>query len=93
MSNQIIFIDRVQQVEIINKTNKIELTSEVIGLKGDAGLQGEVGSEGKSAYELWLSLGNIGTMQDFMNSLKGERGDLDNIDFIDFTLIFDNKLI
>ena len=30
---------------------------------------------GRSAYDLWLSLGNTGTEQDFINSLKGEKGD------------------
>ena len=30
---------------------------------------------GRSAYDLWLSLGNKGTEQDFINSLKGEKGD------------------
>lgn len=30
---------------------------------------------GHSAYDLWLSLGNNGTEQDFINSLKGTKGD------------------
>lgn len=30
---------------------------------------------GKSAYEVWKSLGNNGTEQDFINSLKGAKGD------------------
>jgi hypothetical protein len=29
------------------------------------------GPEGRSAYQTWLDLGNIGTMQDFLNSLSG----------------------
>ena len=29
---------------------------------------------GKSAYEIWLDLGNIGTEQDFINSLEGQDG-------------------
>ena len=29
---------------------------------------------GKSAYEIWLDLGNIGTEQDFINSLQGQQG-------------------
>lgn len=28
-------------------------------------------TDGASAYEVWLSLGNVGTQQDFINSLKG----------------------
>lgn len=31
--------------------------------------------DGKSTYEIWLELGNSGTEQDFINSLKGEKGD------------------
>ena len=30
------------------------------------------GQAGKSAYQIWLELGNIGTEQDFINSLKGD---------------------
>jgi lysophospholipase L1-like esterase len=36
---------------------------------------GGSGSGGKSAYEIWLDLGNTGTEQDFINSLKGPKGD------------------
>ena len=32
-------------------------------------------SAGKSAYQTWLDLGNTGTEQDFINSLKGAKGD------------------
>lgn len=52
------------------------------GEKGDTGLQGEKGNpgeigpagkdgvDGKSAYQVWLELGNSGGEQDFINSLK-----------------------
>ena len=30
---------------------------------------------GKSAYEVWISDGNSGTVQDFLNSIKGENGE------------------
>ena len=33
------------------------------------------GTDGKSAYEVWLELGNTGTEEDFINSLKGTNGD------------------
>ena len=33
----------------------------------------------KSAYDIWLELGNKGSKQDFLNSLKGERGDVTDI--------------
>jgi hypothetical protein len=33
------------------------------------------GNDGKSAYQIWLELGNTGTEQDFFNSLTGPKGD------------------
>ena len=33
-----------------------------------------IGPRGKSAYEIWLDLGYLGTEQDFLNSLKGTAG-------------------
>jgi hypothetical protein len=36
---------------------------------------GQVGPEGKSAYEVWLSQGNTGTINDFLASIKGSTGD------------------
>lgn len=38
------------------------------------GLSGSDGSDGDSAYESWLKLGNSGTEEDFIASLKGESG-------------------
>ena len=35
---------------------------------------GVQGIDGKSAYEIWLDLGNTGTEQDFIDSLKGADG-------------------
>ena len=35
---------------------------------------GTAGSNGLSAYEIWLSLGNSGTATDFINSLQGDTG-------------------
>ena len=36
---------------------------------------GEAGVDGKSAYELWLAAGNEGTLEEYLASLKGEKGD------------------
>ena len=36
--------------------------------------KGEPGDDGKSAYEVWLDAGNIGTEQDFLDYLKGIDG-------------------
>lgn len=39
------------------------------------GQDGEDGQDGKSAYEIWLDEGNVGTEEDFLESIKGEKGD------------------
>lgn len=44
----------------------VELKQEVAKLKGPAG---------KSAYEVWLANGNTGTFNDFLQALKGAKGD------------------
>lgn len=58
-------------------------TEQLEALRGPAGQEGKPGAEGapgkdgedgKSAYEAWLDLGNTGSEQDFINSLKGEPG-------------------
>ena len=53
-------------------------------LTGSLGVRNEInvdiigtdarGKEGKSAYEIWLELGNEGTEQEFLASLKGQDG-------------------
>ena len=40
--------------------------------KGDKGERGADGVDGKSAYQIWLDLGNSGSEQDFINSLKAQ---------------------
>lgn len=35
---------------------------------------GSTGQDGASAYEIWLALGNVGTEQVFVDSLKGDEG-------------------
>lgn len=49
-------------------TNKSEST---FGAKFNSGVPGK---DGKSAYEIWLSQGNQGTEQDFLDSLIGADG-------------------
>lgn len=41
-----------------------------IGPAGKDGLNGHDGKDGKSAYQTWLDLGNTGSEQDFIDSLK-----------------------
>ena len=43
------------------------------GDQGEQGIQGDKGEDGKSAYEIWLELGNEGTEEDFIAWLKGEQ--------------------
>ena len=47
------------------------------GVQGPKGDQGEKGVDGKSAYQIWLDLGNAGSEQDFIDSLKS-KSDEDN---------------
>ena len=59
--------------------NKVE-SGYFKGEKGDTGEPGQNGTngvdgeDGKSAYEIWLDEGNVGTEQDFLESLKGADG-------------------
>ena len=45
------------------------------GVAGTEGTDGVDGGQGMSAYEIWLSLGNTGTEQDFIDSLTGPQGE------------------
>ena len=42
------------------------------GKDGTNGIDGKNGQDGKSAYQIWLDLGNSGSEQDFINSLKAQ---------------------
>ena len=44
-------------------------------IKGVDYFDGEDGENGQSAYEIWLAEGNTGTTDDFIASLKGDKGD------------------
>jgi hypothetical protein len=44
------------------------------GQQGSIGSQGPAGLNGQSAYDIWLSQGNIGTVQDFLTSIIGAQG-------------------
>ncbi len=48
------------------------------GEKGETGAQGATGPKGdsgESAYDVWLANGHSGSEEDFLNWLKGEKGD------------------
>ncbi len=68
---------------------------------------GARGERGKSAYEVWIDEGNNGTIEDFLNSLrgrdgkqgrpgvqgeKGEKGDPGSIDNVRFFISDDGHL-
>lgn len=42
--------------------------------RGPAGTPGTTGQDGKSAYQIWLEAGNVGTEDDFLASLQGNSG-------------------
>ena len=44
------------------------------GKDGEPGKDGTPGKDGSSAYQIWLTSGNLGTVQDYINSLKGKDG-------------------
>ena len=52
-------------------TGSLGVRNEInVDIKGS----GPRGERGKSAYEIWLDLGNEGTEQEFLASLKGQDG-------------------
>ena len=54
--------------------SEAEFLESLRGLQGVPGVC-TVGDKGSSAYEVWLSAGNTGSVQDFLASLKGDKGD------------------
>lgn len=51
------------------------LTKKVVITLSTQGKDGTSGSDGKSAYQIWLEAGNTGSEQDYLNSLKGKDGE------------------
>ncbi|HPC14115.1 MAG TPA: hypothetical protein PLN36_07095, partial [Bacteroidales bacterium] len=57
----------VPSTAMADDITEFSITSDLlIGFKGD---------KGDSAYEVWLSAGNTGTVEDFLADIKGEKGD------------------
>lgn len=46
-----------------------------VKITGPQGVTGEKGRDGRSAYQVWLDNGNLGSEVDFLQSLKGEKGE------------------
>ena len=59
--------DEVDWIDVFPK-------SEIIGPPGPQGDPGVDGNNGLSAYDVWISLGNVGTEADFIASLTGPAG-------------------
>lgn len=62
--------DKKRTDNVIQRVEKIEadyVVNEQLGDYSD-------GEDGKSAYEIWLEAGNTGTVDDYLESLKGETG-------------------
>ena len=50
------------------------------GRDGKDGKDGRDGANGKSAYQIWLDAGNVGSEHDFLNTLKsGESEGIKNL--------------
>jgi hypothetical protein len=49
------------------------------GAPGNDGIDGFDGQNGLSAYEVWLSLGNVGTEQDFIDSISSQGINLEDV--------------
>lgn len=66
-------------IEINNKLEEVTELEEDLEDKVESGYfkgqDGEDGEDGKSAYQIWLDEGNVGTEEDFLESIKGEKGD------------------
>ena len=62
---------QVRVVQGLSREAAIEVVDERIAA---AEINGVKGDDGLSAYEVWLSLGNSGTEQDFITSLRGQDG-------------------
>ena len=56
----------------IDNTNPAQPILNFTFVKGD---KGDTGADGKSAYQIWLDLGNTGTEQDFIDYLRGIQSD------------------
>ena len=87
--NQIIFkVDKTKQIQNSVNTYTIQFKfSDVITIKtytvnktitvalATQGKDGYQGSDGKSAYQIWLEAGNTGTEEEYLASLKGKDGE------------------
>lgn len=70
-------VDRTELSEVATSgsyNDLIDRPTLLQGEKGEQGIPGERGENGKSAFDIWKEVGNNGTEQDFITSLKGVAG-------------------
>lgn len=67
--------DKVDGTDTIYAKDINSLAHAITDLEQSGGGKGEKGDDGASAYDIWLSEGNVGTESDFIASLKGEKGE------------------
>ena len=41
-----------------------------------------IGMQGKSAYQVWLEAGNVGTVEDYLEDIKGDKGNYGVVEFV-----------
>lgn len=59
---------------VLSQTNRPGINGNN-GIDGQNGLNGRDGQNGLSVYDLWLEAGNYGSLEEFLESIKGEKGD------------------
>ena len=68
MNNELIgIISSEGELNGVVEDNELSIDVTIVG-------SGEKGDIGKSAYQEWIGLGNIGSEEDFLLSLKGQEG-------------------
>ena len=66
-------IKLVQDTRVI-KVNRVDRDIKVVSVGRRGPASTVPGPEGDSAYQVWLDAGNTGSVQDFLDSLKGADG-------------------
>ena len=66
-----IAVNVVETVQLVTANITVTDVTEVVTIDiTNLGHKGDPGADGDSAYQVWLDLGNVGTQQDFMDSLR-----------------------
>ena len=66
------FDQGVGSVSNLTTADKSTIVNAINEINAKAGIAGQ---DGKSAYQIWLDAGNVGTINDYLISLKGAKGD------------------